>query len=504
MVNLFHKYQKPIMIVITLLMIIAFVILYNARSFAPMPERGEFEIYGRKVSQQEIDRGIRRFQVAQYLGLNTLLGGLIGQAFNESEAISNFVFNSYVLDREAKKLGIEPTIEEMKMVITQLPAFQTNNQFDPRKLELVKTELLLPLGFTETQLEELIRDELRIRKLMELVGSTVDISPAEFEKLYTRNYQKTEVSIVRFPLAQFTEAVHPTDEEIASYYDSHKEQLKTEEKRVVSYVEVTLSEEEKKLTGKERADAFKKKADLTREFGQALVATDNVKFADAAKQFGFTVKTTEEFSLANPPAEFAANEEAMEALAKLSEQLRFSNPVTTESGFIVFHLDKVIPSRPLTLEEARPRIIEAIKHEKGVAALTAHAKEVRSRILAAMEAGKSFAAAAEEAGVKAENFPPFSLAEPVDAPGAGRIAEVAISLKENGVSQLVTSQDEGFLVHLDRRLPIDKAKMAEEEKQQLGPLRQQYRLFAFMEWLDEQRREAGIRSLSPATADSQG
>lgn len=504
MVNLFHKYQKPIMIAVTLLMIIAFVILYNARSFAPTPmrEAGEYEIYGKKVSQQEIDRGIRRFQVAQYLGLNNLLGGLIGQAFSENEAVSNFVWNSYVLDRQAKALGIEPTLQEKAEFVAQLPVFQTNNQFDPNKYAMLRQDVLFPNGFTDAQIDELVRDELRVRKLMKLIGSTVDISPAEFEKLYTRNYQKTEVSLIRFPLAKFMEAVNPTEEEISAYFESHKEQLKTEEKRVVSFVEVALTEDEKKLEGKDRADAFKKKADLTREFGQALVATDTVNFADAAKKFGLEVKTTEEFPLSNLPKEFAGNAEAAVAIEKLSEQLRFSDPVTTETGFVVFHLDKIIPSRPLTLEEAKPRIVEAIKREKGEAALVAHAKEVREKILKAMEAGKPFTAAAEEAGVKAEKFPPFSLAEPVNAPGAARIAEASIGLKENGLSNLVTTPDEGFLIHLDRLLPVDAAKMAEEQKQQLEELRQQYRILAFMEWLNGQREQSGLRVVSPAHSHS--
>lgn len=500
MINLFHKYQKPIMLVVTVMMIIAFVVLYNGRSFEPQREADSYEVYGRKVSQHEIDKAVRRFQVAQYLGLNNLVAGLAGQAFSQEQAMENFVWNGYVLDREAKKLGIDPTVEEMKEVLIHLPVFQTNNQFDPAKYEALRQNMLFPNGFTDAQLEDLVRDELRIKRLIDLVGSTVDVTPAEFKALYTRNNQKTEVSLVRFPLKAFSDAVTPTEEEIQKYFEAHKAQLLTEEKRVVSFVEIDLSEDEKKLTGKERVDALQKKSDLTRDFGQALVATNDVKFADAAAKFGLKVKTTEEFTPSTPAKDLAANPEAVAAANKLTEAVRFSDPVSTETGFIVLNLDKIVPARPLTLEEAKPRIVEAIKKEKGQSALVTQANEARTKIEAALQAGKSFTAAAEEAGVKVESFPAFSLAQPVEQPDANRIAEASMGLKENGLSPLVTTQTGGLLIHVDKRLPIDESKMAADEKEQMVEMRNLRRYAAFIEWMNLQRAEANPRSLRPVTS----
>src|SRR5205814_1519702 len=81
------------------------------------------------------------------------------------------------------------------------------------------------------------------------------------------------------------------------YYEGAKEQLKSEEKRKVQFVAMTLSEPEKKLTGKERIDALQKLSDKANDVAQAL-AEKNADFAVVAGKFQLPVKTTGDFTQA--------------------------------------------------------------------------------------------------------------------------------------------------------------------------------------------------------------
>ena len=81
-------------------------------------------------------------------------------------------------------------------------------------------------------------------------------------------------------------------------------------------------------------------------------------------------------------------------------------------GFYVMKLTDIEVSRPLTLAEAKDRIVAAIKDEKAQSAIQAKAKEVREKIDADVQKGISFVQAAENAGYKPETPPAFALATP--------------------------------------------------------------------------------------------
>src|SRR5690606_32528031 len=106
---------------------------------------------------------------ATALNLNDLLVGLVGNASDQGRAVENFVWNSLIVEHESERLGVAPTDSDVADAIKALPAFQTNGQFDPVKYQEFVQEMLMPRGFTDTQIEELLRDNLRTRKLMELI-----------------------------------------------------------------------------------------------------------------------------------------------------------------------------------------------------------------------------------------------------------------------------------------------------------------------------------------------
>ncbi len=494
MVNLFRKYQQPLMVVITVMIIVAFVWMYNTAQFDRMGADRAYRIYGRSLSQADIERAARRFQLARALGLTELMYGLAGNAQSEGQAVENFVWNSFVLSHESKKLGISPVNEEVMEALKKLPAFQTHNQFDPVKYQEFLQNMLMPNGFTDSQLEDLVRDSLRLKKLMALVGSTVDATPAEFRELYTRNNQKTDVSLIRYQLADFAGGVEPTEEEIKKFYEDHLPSLNTDEKRTISYVEISLSDEEKKLTGKDRMEALQKQSTRADDFGQALLAPD-ATFASAAKKMGLEVKTTPEFTESDPPTALAAIPKAPVVAFQLTEAAPDSNPVESEHGLLILHLDKIVPKRPLTLEEARTRVVEGIKTERGRNALTTKANETRAKIAEALKTGKSFADAAAEAGATVEAFPAFSAAEPSDKPFAPEIAAQAGELPEGGFSELVPTSEGGLLIYLAKREPVDEAKLAAEQESQMDGLRAFKRYAAFNEWLQLALKEANPQSV---------
>src|SRR6266404_578941 len=89
----------------------------------------------------------------------------------------------------------------------------------------------------------------------------VSLPEGEIKSTYDQSYGKTFVSVVHVRANDLLKEVKVSDDDIKKYYESHKGELKSEEKRKVEFVRLGFTEEQKKLKDKERIDALQKLAD---------------------------------------------------------------------------------------------------------------------------------------------------------------------------------------------------------------------------------------------------
>ena len=492
------------MIGITVVIIIAFGWFFTPGNRSKNAPDRKIRIYNRAYSQAELERRGRSFSVAMYAGLRELIVGLtLGNPSGE-QAGSDFVLNSYVLDHEAKRLGITADDSEVAGLIEKLPRFQTNGAYDPAKYSAFEETVLKPSGFTVARLEELVRDQIRLQKLVTLLGSTVAVTPDEFRTEYVQSHQKLHASLLRFDSAAFKAAIQPTDEEISKVFKDREKTYASAEKRAVSYVTLDLSEAQKALKGKELMDARQNLANRANDLGQDL-SKENAVFAEVARKYGVEVKTAPEFSEAEPPKDLATIPQAAAVAFKLTDKEPTSEALAMGNGYCILHLEKVTPSRQLTAEEARPQVIEQIKTERANTALVAKAQEVQAKIAADLKAGKPFADAAKEAGQKIEDFPAFSLAEQQqieDKPNAREIVTRAIVLGDGELSELVPVADGGLLVFLEKRDPIDEAQYQKDAATQMASIRERKSFVTFIAWLQTRGKFANIQGPQQGAAEN--
>ncbi|MCX6968402.1 MAG: peptidyl-prolyl cis-trans isomerase [Verrucomicrobia bacterium] len=495
MINVLRKYQQPLMIGITIVIIIAFGWFFTPGNRSKNAPDRKVRIYGRNYTEAELERKGLNFSIAMYAGLRDLIIGLTMGNPNGEGAGSEFLVNSFVLQHEAERLGITVDDSEVAGAIEKLPRFQTNGAYDPEKYRLFEESVLRPRGVTIARLEELVRDQVRLQKLIALLGTTVEVTPGEFRSEYVLTHQKMHTSVVRFDLAEFKAAVTPTEEEIAKVYKEREKTYTSAEKRTVSYVKLDLSEAEKALKGKELMDARQNLANRANDFGQDLLK-EKASFADVAKTYKLEVKTTPEFSEAQPPADLAEIPQAAATAFKLMEKEPVSDALPMGNGYCILHLEKVTPSRQLTFEEAKPQVIEQIKAERANAALVSKGNEVQARIAADLKAGKSFAGAVSAAGLKAESLPVFSLSEPREMeqkPNAQEIVSKAVVLPEGGLSEFLPTTTGGLLVFLEKREPIDEVQYQKDAASQIAAIRERKSFMTFMGWLQTRAKFANVQ-----------
>ena len=187
------------LIVFTVVIIISFVGFFNGGRF--MDKGGGDSagmLYGRSVPQLHLLRANKDMELAAGLQMNDLVKALcdiqipgipeemIGMYLNQlpQKYAAEFKWNLLILRHEAERLGITTTSAERDEAIKQMPVFQNNGAFDSTRFNNFIGNALAPRGMTADGFEELVGDQLKLRKILALLAATTAPAPADVRAAY--------------------------------------------------------------------------------------------------------------------------------------------------------------------------------------------------------------------------------------------------------------------------------------------------------------------------------
>lgn len=501
MISILRKNQRVLMLIVAILTIVAFIWLYNPANTRKLGTNTVATIYGRNLSQADIEREVKSFQLALALGQFQLLEDLGGMGQDENRALEQFVWNRLVIQHQARDLGIEPTDSQVADRIRNIPAFQVNGQFDAGKYKAFVAEQLGPRGFTEVQLENVIRDALRAERLKTVVSSPVAVSDAEVLET-ARIFQKVSAEVVRFDLAATAVPSELTDEELKTFFGQNQPTLIMPETRSVDYVRFAIPEGGKPLEGREKVDALQKVADAASAFSEQA---SSGSFESAASTAGLTIQRTPEFDRSGAPrssgdAQAAPGAADLKNFAPAVFMLTEKNPVSDviQSGdvFFVLKLAKLSPQRPLTMDEVRPIAAKQLGARKAERALREKADAALAKVREAIAAGKPFSEAAANAGLQVQSFNDLLPNDPKLSAREREIVAATLLMQPGQFSGMIPAADGGFAVYLSSRAPIDQADLA-KKSELASRILESKRHLLFLTWLASARDAAKIQVASP-------
>ncbi len=502
MIKILRKHRNWLMIVIAILALP--FCLYFVKSDTSLIRSDQFaKIYGRKVTMTEARRDARLFQLSRLLGMSDLGDGLAPGAGTDDQKAVTFIINLIVLRHEAERLGIQPSDAEIVEAVKKFPAFQGASGFDGAKYDQVDRTILPSLGFTDEQLRELAHDELCLKRIKEIVASGVSIPESESKSNYEQLYGKNVVSLVRIHSADFLKEIKVSDDDIKKYYEAHKGELKTEEKRKVEFVRLALNDDQKKLKDKERIDALQKLADRANDFSQALLEK-GADFHQVAAKFQLPVEATGEFTSSAPDPKLKADPQLNQVAFKLTPQDPNSDPIQSADGFAILHLVGTVEARPLTPDEAKQKIADQIKSQRAREMASTKGRQAVEVLRNALKSGQPLPAALQQAGgLKTEKMEPFTIADEAETKNPAEkpkneptdlmmIKNVSAQLQPGEVSDLVPWIDGGLIVLMEKREPPDPAKYLQTKATFEERYLKTAREYVFMEWLRDRQRDAGL------------
>jgi hypothetical protein len=503
MMKLLRRHRDWLMIVIAILAIPFIFYFVRTPDYGAMGRDQFARIYDRNVSMLEAQQSARLLNLAQTLGMSDFVGTMTaGAGMDQNQGAVQFIVNLLVLRHEAERLGLRPSASEVAEVVRKLPAFHGDSGFDINKFNDLLQNGLAPLGLAEEHIEQLVRDQICLSEIQKLLAAGVSLPKSELDENFQRGYDKLYVSVVRFRSADFDKDVKINDEDVQKYYDAHKAELKTDEKRKVEFVQLTLNEEEKKLSGKERIEALQKLADRATDFTQALLEK-GADFKQAAAKSQLPVHETGEFTAAEPDPQLKGDQQLVAAAFKLSAQEPHSDAVQVTDGFYILHLTGKTEARPLALEEAKPKIVDALKKTRTREVMSTKGAEMVQQLREAKKSGQPPEAVIEKAGVKPEKLAAFSLIDEESEKSEGdqqkkqspellTIKDAVVLLNPGDVTDFMPSGTDGLIAILEKREPLGDASAGEKKTAFEKRILENKERIVVVEWLRDRQQAAGL------------
>ena len=495
-----RKHQRWLMVLIAFLTIIAFAFLYNTTEMDRVGSNIVARIYGRDVMTVDIERSVRVYQLALALGQFDLVRDLAGQAQTEDEAASNFIWNLMVLQHEARQLGVEPGDAAVVERIKALPVFQTDGKFDPVKYSGFMQEQLAPRGFTERQLEDVIKDALRLEGVKALVQAPAVLLPGEVEPALQR-VAPVDLEILRFDAAA-VRGITVTDEELQKAFEEKKSTLQAPEKRSVRYVALVLTPGEKELPVKDRVAALQKLATATGDLTQAL--GEGGSLSDTAQARGLEVRTSPLFGAGGGTTGALADldGEVVPAAAAVAFRLpaapgNFEIIELAQDGYAIIEVAEVQAARPLTLEEASAGLRAGLIEQKRAVAVQEAAAATLGKVREAMAKGDSFAAAVKAAKADTETMKGVSPFAEDLTPVQRRVAMAVMDQAVGTLGEFVPGPEGGFAAYVAARNEPGAEALAERRPKIEEGMLQGKEMLLFAQWLAAAREASGLQVLRP-------
>lgn len=329
------------------LIIVASFLFSNFDNFSMSSSQDVATIDGTPVTIKEYSTALNR-QVEFY---NQMMGGNgLTQKQLEQMGIKQNVLNGLIqqklLINAAKQMGFLASIEEVKNEIKSLPYFKKNDQFD---VSLYRA-MLQGNGFNPSQFEELIENDLKQKKVEELLNSTLLSEQFVTDVVKYKNI-KVIIQGIKISRQSLSPLISVTADEITGYL-SNPENKKS--------LETTYSENYSKYNKPEEVKA--RHILIKGQDEKALQKINSIKAKVTTSNFSNVAKKeTEEESgkMSGGDLGWFAKGRMVPEFEEVAFRLKkgeISSPVKTQFGYHIIYLEDKKSAQTQTLETVQSEL----------------------------------------------------------------------------------------------------------------------------------------------------
>jgi peptidyl-prolyl cis-trans isomerase D len=378
-----------------------------------------------------------------------------------SQALDQLI-TSRLFRQEAKRLGLQTTDEELRESITRIPVFQVEGQFS--KEQYTRT---LQANRRTPDFEELQREQV-LSTVADLITAGAHVSNAEIRDKYRHDNERVNLRYVRVAADPLKPSV-THDADLEAYYNANKETFREPERARIEYVlfdstvmaaQVNPSDDDVQRATRpiRTTTASRRKSTPGTVLFRGAGATRRGERRRACTQAAEVLKQLEaggDFAeLARKHSQDGTAPDGGDLgwfgrgrMVPAFEQAAFALAPGAMSGLVEspfgFHIIKVEEKRAEgveSLEEARPKIVQAIKGERGREQALQAVEAAHDRLLD----GADLTTIASEAKLTVHSPEPFSGEERVS--GLGRQPEMMKTIADTATGEVgdIVNSDTGY------------------------------------------------------------
>jgi hypothetical protein len=342
-----HKNVAKIVLWGILILILPAFVLWGTGNLGSGKEKGpKFVglIDGKKVSFDDY-----------YQSLVAIRAQIILNYFNQPSVMDIFMKNKrflgklawdrLIMEREAEKLKIKISDSDLIGYIRSAPIFIRGGGFDDRIYEYV---LKNNIGIYPRNFEEMMRRTLSIQRMNDILTKDVTATDADAVARYRQDNSKFKVLYALFASSDFLSEVSVPEDEIADYYERHKDEFLMPAKTAEAGQEpmqpaplADVRQNIKSVLGESAAASLAAAAaeEKYKEVSGAM-SGGGASFDSACEKAGLKLTTTALFSK-NDYLGGIGEASAVAAAASVLKTGDVSGPVNVRGGTIFFKLLEV-------------------------------------------------------------------------------------------------------------------------------------------------------------------
>ena len=141
---------------------------------------------------------------------------------NLREKVLDELIDQYIIEADAKKMGIDVKDADLQQFISQVPAFQRDGKFD----EATYRRYLEYERITPAEFEQRARRDFVKRLFMEVLTENVIVTPQEIEAAFHQISDTYDLSYLTVDSASFAGDVEVGQEQVKAFFDANKERYR--------------------------------------------------------------------------------------------------------------------------------------------------------------------------------------------------------------------------------------------------------------------------------------
>jgi len=151
-------------------------------------------------------------------------------------AVLNSLIDQRLLLLEAAKGQLGASDEQLREVISKIPALQENGQFSMSRYEAA----LAAQGMSQAQFERQVRQDLTLQQFVGAIGDTGIAGNTVAERILRIQAEERQIAEVRIMPEQFSDQIRIEAPAVRKYYDENSKQFEVEEQARIEYAVLSL------------------------------------------------------------------------------------------------------------------------------------------------------------------------------------------------------------------------------------------------------------------------